>query len=135
MIGLFIGRFQPFHMGHLDAVKQILKECDTIIIGVGSSQYEKTNDNPFSYEQRKQIIQKTLNNNKIKNFKIIAIPDIHNPPLWVDHVNKTINEKYDIAYSGNPITIKLFKEKNIKTKKLIQNIQISATKLRKIIRN
>ena len=35
---LFIGRFQPFHKAHLSDVKLALKECDKIIIAIGSSQ-------------------------------------------------------------------------------------------------
>ncbi|MEM2803284.1 MAG: adenylyltransferase/cytidyltransferase family protein, partial [Nitrososphaerota archaeon] len=31
---VFIGRFQPFHLGHLEAVKQILQECNELIIAV-----------------------------------------------------------------------------------------------------
>ena len=55
---LFIGRFQPFHQGHLDAIKQISE--DEIIIGIGSSQYSKTDDNPYSFEERQKMIEKTL---------------------------------------------------------------------------
>jgi len=57
MIALFIGRFQPFHSGHLDAIKQISEE--EIIIGIGSSQYSKTEENPYSFEERKKMIKKS----------------------------------------------------------------------------
>ncbi|HDM88409.1 MAG TPA: nicotinamide-nucleotide adenylyltransferase, partial [Candidatus Bathyarchaeota archaeon] len=40
--GLFIGRFQPPHLGHLHAIKQALEECDELIIVIGSSQYSHT---------------------------------------------------------------------------------------------
>lgn len=59
MKALFIGRFQPFHSGHLDAIKQISE--DEIIIGVGSSQYSGTEDNPHSFEERKKMIERSLN--------------------------------------------------------------------------
>ncbi len=36
MRGLMMGRFQPFHLGHLDLVKQILSECDKVIIAITS---------------------------------------------------------------------------------------------------
>jgi nicotinamide-nucleotide adenylyltransferase len=49
---LFIGRFQPLHLGHLDALKQISKE--EIIIGIGSSQYSGTKENPYNFEQEKK---------------------------------------------------------------------------------
>ena len=52
MTALFIGRFQPFHSGHVDAIKQISEK--EIIIGIGSSQYSGTDDNPYSFEERKK---------------------------------------------------------------------------------
>jgi nicotinamide-nucleotide adenylyltransferase len=39
---LLIGRFQPFHKGHLQVVKTIARDCDDIIIGIGSAQYSHT---------------------------------------------------------------------------------------------
>jgi len=35
-IALFIGKFQPFHKGHLFALRQVLKKFDKVIIGIGS---------------------------------------------------------------------------------------------------
>jgi nicotinamide-nucleotide adenylyltransferase len=66
---LFIGRFQPFHPGHLDAIKQISEP--EIIIGIGSSQYSKTTDNPYSFAERKTMIEQNLQSLH-KKFKIVA---------------------------------------------------------------
>jgi len=126
MIALFIGRFQPFHAGHLDAVKQIKEK--KIIIGVGSSQYRNTGDNPFSFEERKRRIDKTLARLNI-NYKIIAIPDIHDAKNWVAHVENIVG-KFDVVYTGNSIVEQLFKEKGYVVKKPNINIKISGTELR-----
>ena len=126
MKALFIGRFQPFHPGHLDAIKQISE--NEIIIGIGSSQYSNTDDNPYSFEERKDMIEKALKN-KNKKYKIIAIPDIHDENNWVDHVKKTVPH-FDIVYTGNDWVEKLFTEKNILTKDIKINIPISGTKIR-----
>ena len=128
---LFLGRFQPFHLGHLDAIKQI-KE-DDIIIAIGSAQYENTKDNPFSYKERKDMIDKVLKTEKINNYKIVPIKDIHNFPLWVDHVDKHV--KYDTIYTKSEITKELFKKKNKQVKELKQNVNISGEELRNLIRN
>ncbi|MFH1947340.1 MAG: adenylyltransferase/cytidyltransferase family protein [Candidatus Magasanikbacteria bacterium] len=126
MKALFIGRFQPFHAGHLDAIKQISEP--EIIIGIGSSQYSGTDDNPYSFEERKQMIEKTLNVTT-KKYKIIAIPDIHDENKWVEHV-KNIVGNLDIVYTGNDLVKKLFTQKNIPVKKIKKNINISGTKIR-----
>ena len=127
MIALFIGRFQPFHEGHLDALKQIKEK--NIIIGIGSAQYSGTLDNPYSFTERKKMIEKALSNSQL-NYKIVAIPDINDPPHWVEHVEKIV-EKFAIVYTGNNFVAELFKEKKYPIKLLKKNINISGTEIRK----
>ena len=64
---IFIGRFQPFHNGHLFVAKKLAEKFDSIIIVIGSSQEKGTLENPFSYNERKKMIADVLNKNKIKN--------------------------------------------------------------------
>lgn len=116
MKALFIGRFQPFHNGHLKVIKNASKVYDEIIIGIGSSQYGNTEDNPFTSDERKMMIRESLDNAKINNYKIIFIPDIHNPPRWVEHVISIVPE-FDVILSHNSFTLKLFEDKQIKVKK------------------
>lgn len=110
MKALFIGRFQPFHKGHLKIIQKISKEFDEIVIGIGSSQYNHTLENPFTSEERKKMIKDTLENESIKNFKIIFIPDINNPPKWVEHV-KSIIPDFDVVITNSAFTKRLFTEK------------------------
>lgn len=115
MNALVIGRFQPFHKGHLLLLKHVAKEYDTIIIGIGSSQYSKSFDNPFSEEERRQMIIDSLQQADIENYRIVAIPDIHNPPKWVDHVT-TIVKDFIVVLSNNTLTKRLFTEKGYTVK-------------------
>jgi len=110
---LYIGRFQPFHNGHLKLIKFIHNKYDEIIIGIGSSQYSHDKQNPFSVKERKIMIEETLNENKINNFIIFEISDIHNYPKWVSHVESIIPD-FDIVITNNPITTTLFKNKGYK---------------------
>jgi nicotinamide-nucleotide adenylyltransferase len=128
-IGLFIGRFQPFHKGHLHAIQELLKECDQVIIGIGSSQYSKTATNPFSAQERKEMIISTLKNNKIDNFSIFLIPDIENDNEWINHVKKII-PTFDIIFTGSPLSKKLFTEKGYFVKPVFRFKNISASEIR-----
>ena len=56
MNGLLIGRFQPFHLGHLDALKFALSKVEKLWIGIGSSNKPNQKQNPFSADERKQMI-------------------------------------------------------------------------------
>ena len=128
-IGLFIGRFQPFHEGHLHAIQDIIKECDQVIIGIGSSQHSKTSTNPFSAKERKEMIISTLKNKNIKNYSIFLIPDIENDNEWVDHVKKIIPQ-FDIVFTGSPLSKKLFTEKGYFVKPIARFKNISASEIR-----
>lgn len=59
-IGLYIGRFQPFHKGHRSVVVEALTKCDKLVIAIGSSQESGTERNPFNYEFRKMIIERSM---------------------------------------------------------------------------
>lgn len=116
MRALFIGRFQPFHNGHLKIIQKASKEYNEIIVGIGSVQYGYTIDNPFTSDERKLMIEKSLEDIGIKNYKIVLIPDIHNPPKWVDHVLSIISD-FDVVISNNDLTKRLFSEKGYVVKK------------------
>jgi nicotinamide-nucleotide adenylyltransferase len=112
---LFIGRFQPFHNGHLFVIKNYCDKVDTILIGLGSSQYSNSLENPFDEEERRRMISESLKYSGIENFKIISIPDIHNYPKWVDHI-LSITSDFDVVISNSQLTKHLFEEKNLPVK-------------------
>jgi nicotinamide-nucleotide adenylyltransferase len=116
MKALFVGRFQPFHKGHLKIIKEASKKYDEVIIGIGSSQYKNTYKNPFTKNERKNMIRKSLDDEAIDNYRIVFIPDIHNPPKWVDHVVSIVSD-FEIVISNNDFTKKLFFEKGFTVKK------------------
>ena len=129
LLALFIGRFQPFHNAHLVDIKNILKESDEIIIAIGSSQKKNTLENPFSYNERKQMIVETLKKNKIKNYKIYPVPDFKENIEWVNYLKAKL-PRFDIAYSGNDYVVKILNEYRIKTKKIRLIKGINSTRIR-----
>lgn len=133
-IAFFIGRFQPFHKGHLKDIQRALDECEKVIIAIGSSQEHGTVNNPFSYKQRKKMILLALENESIEKdkYEIIAISDINNNDLWVRHV-ESLCPKFDVVYTGNALVKKLFIQKKYKVidVKIFQNI--NSTKIREKI--
>lgn len=136
MKSLFIGRFQPFHFGHLKVIKYLSIKYEEIIIGIGSSQYHNETENPFTADERKQMINKTLQKADIENYKIICIPDIHNPPKWVEHVI-SIYSDFDVVITNNEFTKKLFSEKGYIVEKtpLYDKKIFSGKEIRRRIKN
>ena len=62
MDGLLIGRFQPFHFGHLEALQFALSKVDKLWVGLGSSNKQIEKNNPFTAEQTKEMIERIANN-------------------------------------------------------------------------
>jgi len=117
MIGLIIGRFQPFHLGHLSVIKKIVKECDTIIISIGSAQYSHTLENPFTAGERYLMISKTLEKEKILNYYLVPVEDVNRYDVWVSHV-EALTPPFDVVYTNNPLTKRLFLEKGYTVKSM-----------------
>mgnify|MGYP001560009471 FL=1 len=114
-------------------IKQALKENDFLIIGIGSAQYAKTEDNPFSVKERQKMIISALDEISVPHdrYALIPIPDIHDNARWVDHVINLV-PPFDRIYTGSPIVKKLFtdhKKFPIIDVKFLPNL--SATAIRK----
>ncbi|RLE68820.1 MAG: nicotinamide-nucleotide adenylyltransferase [Thermoprotei archaeon] len=134
MRGLFIGRFQPFHLGHLYALKWMLKRADEIIIGIGSAQISYTIRNPFTLGERIEMIWRVLRYEKLYDrCIIIGLPDtdeIHT--TWVAYI-KTFSPKFDIVFTNDPLSIMLLKRENISVSNIpfFNRKNFSATNIRK----
>ncbi len=135
MRGLLIGRFQPFHKGHLYVIEKIAEEVDEIIIGIGSAQKSHCLENPFTAGERLMMIKNSLIGAGFeKNYYIIPINDVNNNSLWVSHV-KSLTPPFDRVYSGNPLVKRLFKEagKRVATPPLFNRKEFSGTEIRRRI--
>ena len=112
---LFVGRFQPFHLGHLHATKYILKRADELVIAVGSAQYSHTLENPFTAGERVTMIRLALNEAKIDPaaYCIIPVPDVNVHKVWVAHVS-SYTPSFDMVFTNEPLTSRLFKEAGFK---------------------
>lgn len=136
MIGLLIGRFQPFHLGHLDAVKFALSSVDELLIGIGSSNKFNEKRNPFTADERKEMIESSLDESTFKKIKICYIPDVNNHERWTHHVDEIV-PKYDVVFSNDEFTHTLFGKRGIKviSVPLKQREILSGTDIRVKIRN
>lgn len=132
MRALIVGRFQPFHNGHIEIIKQILKEWDSIIVGIGSAQYSHTLTNPFTAGERHLMISSSLESEGIFNFYLVPIEDVNSNPLWVAHV-EALTPNFDAIYTNNALVKRLFYEAGYKAESLpmINRSRWSGTQIRK----
>ena len=111
---LLIGRFQPFHNGHLYLLKKALSVVEKVIFGIGSASIYDEN-NPFSYEQRKMMIETVVKNEKISGriIKIVPLEDFFNDKDWLENLKEKVG-MFDVAMGNNKWTNMILKKAGYK---------------------
>ena len=112
MDGLLIGRFQPFHLGHLDAVLFGLSRAENLFIGIGSSNKSNERENPFSAEERREMIVLSIEPSMIDRLKIFDVPDVDDHEKWTFEIDKIV-PKYDVVFTNDEFTKTLFEKRKI----------------------
>ena len=105
-IGLLVGRFNVFHIGHKSLSDLALTMCDRLLILVGSAQERVTFRNPFSVETRIKMIKEIYPSD---NVIVRGLPDLTNEDdisvEWgrylLDKVHDIIGKNPDVMIYGN----------------------------------
>ena len=134
MNGLLIGRFQPFHKGHFEAVDFGLSQVENLWIGIGSSNKSYEQRNPFTANERKEMILSSLDPKKLERVKIFFVPDIGDHDRWTYHVDSIV-PPYDVVFSNDEFTVTLYKKrgKSVIEVPLLKREVISGTNIREMI--
>jgi len=134
MNGLLIGRFQPFHLGHLEALRFALSKVDKLWVGLGSSNLSPQKNNPFSAEQRKEMILSSIDDSMKEKISIYFIPDLDNHIKWIEKID-TIVPNFDIIFSNDELTNHLYSKRDIQviTIPFLNRDRLSGTNIRDLI--
>lgn len=109
---LFITRCQPgLHSGHLDGIQQAQAQWITdVIIGIGSANKEFTSDNPFTYDERREMIHRCKQELiDISKITVWPIPDFGDNDTWLNYI-MTQFPPFDYVISGNPRVQQIFQK-------------------------
>jgi nicotinamide-nucleotide adenylyltransferase len=138
--GLMIGRFQPFHNGHLALAKQILAECDELIIAIGSAQFNFIEKDPFTAGERITMIYRSLKEAGIATRRCYMIPlaNYENNATWLNYL-KMMLPQFSVVYSGNDF-VKLLVEKQdpkieVRKPKFMKKAHYNGTHIRSLMSN
>ena len=111
----YIGRFQPYHIGHHTILGNIADDVDEIIVGIGSAQRSHEPENPFTAGERVVMVSRSLKDLDIDCY-VIPIEDIQRNAVWVSHV-RSMTPHFDLAYTNNPLVFRLFEEAGVQVKR------------------
>lgn len=110
-LGVYIGRFQPYHNGHHQTVLRMLNECKEVLILIGSHESSPSIKNPWDSYIRKNMIEDSLPSITSVHFDFIH--DFHDNNRWIAEVQRLVhknakrifrwrdNDMYDVALYGH----------------------------------
>lgn len=134
MRGLVVGRFQPFHKGHLLVIREVLRKCDDVVVVIGSAEESHTDKNPFTAGERFQMMLSALTPDERSRVLIIPVRDVNRYSVWVNHIESYV-PPFDTVFSNSDLTRSLFKQAGYEvcSTKAYNPREYSATEIRRRI--
>ncbi|MEW6603356.1 MAG: nicotinamide-nucleotide adenylyltransferase [Thermoproteota archaeon] len=135
--GLMTGRFQPFHNGHLALARQILSECDELIIVIGSAQFNYIYKDPFTAGERMLMIHEALKEAKANLPKCYVMPlaNDENNARWLAYLRSMV-PPFDVIYTGNDFVKHLALSQDkvaVKSPKFSKKDEYNGTNIRRLM--
>lgn len=87
---VFIGRFQPFHNGHKAVIEAALEQAKEVVVVVGSSFAARNIRNPFTFQERKVMIEAVFPTDRVKVVPVSDFP--YDDNKWMNAIQKIVDE-------------------------------------------
>ena len=131
---VFLWRFQPFHIGHMSIVDKIFQnDFERLLLIIGSSDKSWTDENPWTLQEREEIIRASIPLELQEKIDIIGLDDVPDDDVWCENLMQLFSEEV-ILFTGNEWVRDICERQGITTDWIIPTIDISATKIREMIR-
>lgn len=89
---VFIGRFQPFHSGHLRVIRSGLEQAERLILLVGSAWQPRNPRNPWTHQEREQMVRASLSEEDNRRVLCLPLMDVpYNDEAWVRNVQSMVS--------------------------------------------
>ena len=128
-----MGRYQPFHLGHMALAEQAMAECEDVIIAVTSAQYNYLEKDPFTAGERIEMIRNAMRDSGADpgRYMILGLENQHNVATWPSYL-KVALPSFQRVYSGNPYVAMLLEDQGIEVvrPRMLDRERFNATALR-----
>lgn len=89
---VFIGRFQPFHLAHMQTIEIALQQSQKLILALGSAQAERNIKNPFLAAERERMILSNFSEQDQQRIEFVHVIDVYNDTKWVQLLKDLVNQ-------------------------------------------
>ena len=93
-VAVYIGRFQIFHNAQLALRRRALAAAPECVVVLGSSFQARTPRNPFTWEERAEMIRLALPPADRERVKFLPVRDYYDQARWVAAVKQGVAEMY-----------------------------------------
>lgn len=144
---VFIGRFQPFHIGHMSVVEKILTQFPRLLLIIGSANESETSKNPWTLEEREEMIRASIPVIMQEKIDIAWLDDVPEDRVWWEKLrnlisnyagiqaNTTNNTQWScILFTGNEWVADICRDHTITTEWIQYSIDISGSEIREKMR-
>lgn len=130
---VFLGRFQPFHIGHMSIVERILTDYQRLLLVIGSAEKSGTDENPWTLQEREEIIRASIPLELQERMDIVWLDDVPDDDEWCENFKKILLSE-SILFTGNEWVRDICARHGIQTEWIDSyEIDISGTRIREMI--
>jgi bifunctional NMN adenylyltransferase/nudix hydrolase len=110
---VFVGHFQPFHNGHLALLRHALSVAPLCVVVIGSAHQTRSPKNPFTWEERREMVRLALPAADRERVLFIALRDYYDAARWAAAVRRSVGQllaQRGLAPSANVALVGHFKD-------------------------
>ncbi|CAI9830672.1 MAG: adenylyltransferase/cytidyltransferase family protein [Nitrosopumilus sp.] len=132
--GLLVGRFQPFHLGHLEALRFALGRVSRLWVGIGSSNAPVSEENPFTAAQRAEMISSSVGR-MAPRIRTYEIPDAGDHGAWARQIDEIV-PPFGVVFTNDGETGRLYSGRaRVVRIPMVRRRDLSGTRVRALIRS
>lgn len=140
--GIMVLRAQPLHKGHQFVIEQLCREAEHVTLVLGSIQESRTPKNPFTFVERRTMLQNILP--PATAVRVTGLADANTDEEWLKNLRQTVTESspefpsIDVTYCGGEVEAGWYKSTGWAVRLLDRalqtgDLQISATQVRQLL--
>lgn len=106
-VAVVIGRFQPFHNGHLALLREALAHAPRVLLVLGSAHQARSPRHPFSWTERAEMVRLALPEAERGRVDVLPLRDYFDEARWVTAVREEVGQRVG---SANVLLVGHFKD-------------------------
>jgi len=128
--GCFIGRFQPFHLGHRRVAEAIGGDLGGLVVVIGSAGASHSVADPFTGGERVRMVRRALSDLGVTIYAV-PVEDVDRHAVWVRHV-ESMTPAFDVVYANNSLVVRLFEEagRTVRRVEMYDRDRLEGTRIR-----